>query len=260
MRPLPLLLLVALGACAPRPAVTPADMARVFRQHDVRGTFVLHDVKRGTTVRHNPKRAARRMLPASTYKIPHALIAVETGVLRDAKQRLKWDGKRYAFNAWNRDHDLPSALRYSVVPFFQQVARTIGRGRMQQWIDRLGYGNRNISGPIDLFWLEGRLAISANEQVAFLRRFQSGQLPVSPRTQAIVRNALIVDRGPHHVLRAKTGWAVRKTRQHGWYVGWATHRGRTWVFAMNMDGRLGQNHQARKTITRAILKKAGALP
>jgi beta-lactamase class D len=62
------------------------------------------------------------------------------------------------------------------------------------------------------------------------------------------------------VLRAKTGWAVRKKRQHGWYVGWVERAGRVWIVAMNMDGRFRVNRKARLTITRAVLERAGALP
>jgi len=220
---------------------------------------VLHDVSRGTTVRFNPTRARRRMLPASTFKIPNALIAVETGVIRDARQILRWNGKKYWVSAWNRDHTLHTAIRYSVVWAFQRIARQVGRARMQRWVDRLGYGNGDLSGPIDTFWLNGRLRISAEEQVAFLKRFQAGSLPFSKRTQTLVREALVMDRAGAYVLRAKTGWAIRKKRQHGWYVGWAERGPRVWIFAMNMDGLWRKDQKARLTITHTVLRRAGAL-
>jgi beta-lactamase class D len=263
-------LLGLLPACAPagpgpraptRPAsVTTADISRVFRAQGVTGCFVLHDVEHNTTVRYDATRARLRMLPASTFKIPNALIAVETGVIRTPHQRLRWNGKKYRFPPWNRDHTLRSAIRHSVVWAFQWIARQVGRARMQHWIDRLGYGNRDLSGPIDTFWLDGRLRISAEEQVAFLKRLQAGKLPFSARTQALVREALVVERAPTHVLRAKTGWAIRKQRQHGWYVGWVERGPRVWIFAMNMDGLFSKNRGARLTITRAVLRLAGALP
>ncbi len=247
----------------PRPHPAPlseGDIEQVFRAHSVAGCFVLHDVKRGTTVRFNDERTRRRMLPASTFKIPNALIAVQTGVIKNAGQRLRWGGKKYSIPAWNRDHNLASAIRHSVVWAFQWIARKVGRVRMQRWVDRLSYGNRDLSGPIDTFWLNGRLGISAQEQVDFLKRFQAGTLPFSKRTQALVREALVVERTSTYVLRAKTGWAIRKKRQHGWYVGWVERGDRVWIFAMNMDGRFRENRQARITISRDVLRRAGALP
>ncbi len=239
--------------------MTANDMAQIFRNHGVTGCFVLYDLHRGTTLRHNGARARRRMLPASTFKIPNALIAVETGVVKNASQILRWNHKKYWLPAWNRDHTLRSALRYSVVWAFQWIARQVGRVRMQRWIDRLGYGNRDISGPIDTFWLSGQLKISAEEQIALLKRLRLRTLPFSRRPQDLVREALVVERTPHYVLRAKTGWAIRKKRQHGWYVGWIERGPRTWIFAMNMDGLFRLNRKARITITRAVLRRAGAL-
>ena len=42
--------------------------------------------------------------PASTFKIPHALVALETGVVTAATVE-RWDGVRHeAQREWNRDH------------------------------------------------------------------------------------------------------------------------------------------------------------
>src|SRR5262249_48924143 len=54
----------------------------------------------------------RRTLPASTFKIPHALIALDTGVVTE-QTRMKWDGTRQDFRSWERDHTLDSAIKWS---------------------------------------------------------------------------------------------------------------------------------------------------
>src|SRR4029453_11981339 len=46
--------------------------------------------------------------PASTFKIPHALIALETGVI-DERTVVPWDGTAYDFASWRQDHTLESA-------------------------------------------------------------------------------------------------------------------------------------------------------
>lgn len=240
-------------------SISAAEIADIFRAHGVSGCFVLHNVRRSTTVRYNPTRTGRRMVPASTFKIPNALIGVETGVIQHGKQLFKWRGKKYWVAAWNRDHTLHSAIRFSVVWAFQRIARQVGRARLQHWVNRLAYGNRDLSGPIDKFWLDGRLRISAEEQVAFLKRFQAGTLPFSKRTQTLVREALVVERTSTYVLRAKTGWAIGKKREHGWYVGWVERGTQVWIFAMNMDGHWRKDHKARIAISRDVLRRAGAL-
>ena len=89
-----------------------------------------------------------RLSPASTFKIPHALVALETGVVTtDSVER--WDGTTYERQAkWNQDHTVISALRPSVLWFFQRIAPRIGAERMTQWLARFDYGNRATSGQI----------------------------------------------------------------------------------------------------------------
>ena len=93
-----------------------------------RAAFVLRDVTGGRTVRHDPARAGTRTGPCSTFKIPNSLIGLETGVIKDASYVLKWDGVRRPREEWNRDHDLRSAMRYSVVWYYQELARRVGPG------------------------------------------------------------------------------------------------------------------------------------
>ena len=119
-------------------------------------------------------RARTGYLPGSTFKIPHALIALETGVVADVdKEVIRWDGVVREIEEWNRDHTLRTAMRYSVVPVFQQIANRIGAERMKQFVDAFDYGNRDIGGALDRFWLDGALRISALEQIEFLQALLS---------------------------------------------------------------------------------------
>ena len=106
------------------------------------------------------ERAEAGYLPASTFKIPNSLIALETGVVADAdSDDVPWDKVVREFDAWNQDHTLRTAFKASAVPVFQDIARKIGPERMQQYVDAFDYGNRDIGGaPIDTFWLNGKPA------------------------------------------------------------------------------------------------------
>jgi len=124
------------------------------------------------------------MLPASTFKIPNSVIALETGVVGDPdKDIFRWDGVVRSIEAWNRDHTLRSAIAASAVPVYQEIARRIGADRMQKFVDLFGYGNRDIGGGIDQFWLTGNLRISPVQQIDFVDRLRRGTLPVSKRSQ-----------------------------------------------------------------------------
>lgn len=240
------------------------DWGETFRRFGAKGTFVTYELERDRFQIYDRKRADQRFLPASTFKIPNALIALDLGVVKDENELFKWDRKPRLRKEWEKDLTLQEALRVSAVPVFQDIARRVGNERMQKGVQRLGYGNQDIRGGIDQFWLSGNLRISAMEQIAFLRKLHGGLLGVSPVAQDVVKRMLIVDNAPTHVLRAKTGTVIRATKPVGWWVGWVERRTdtgtRTVFFAMNMDWSAKTKFEDRMAIAKTILSQDGALP
>src|SRR5688572_10275517 len=189
-----------------------------------------------------------RLSPASTFKIPHALVALETGVVT-ADTLEKWDGTKYARQPkWMREHTVISALRPSVLWFYQRIAPRIGASRMAEWLAKFEYGNRDVSGPITEYWVNGRLQISPMEQVMFLRRLFHLSLPVRREHVKHVVAGLIQDRGTvenslgiHPLegdwsragLIAKTGATSTRAYRVSWLVGLLTSdpQGLQYVFA-----------------------------
>ena len=241
-----------------------ADLAPYFE--GLKGTFVLYDARAGTYTRFNAVRGAERFSPCSTYKIPNSLIAVETGVASGAEFAISYDAKRDPRQAdwpeeWAHDQTLRSAFRYSVVWFYQEMARRVGAERMGRYVKQFGYGNQDIAGGIDRFWLSSSLQISAEEQVAFLQRFHDGRLRVSPHTMEVVKDIMVADQGPGWVLRAKTG-ACRGDLPEGvvWYVGWVEKGDDTFYFALNLGGPdLSKLTPLRVAKAREILAALGVL-
>jgi beta-lactamase class D len=173
----------------------------------------------------------------------------------------RWDGKPKPVAAWERDHTLDSGMQASAVWMFQEVARRVGKARMREWIDRLDYGNRDISGGIDLFWLQGGLRVSAREQVDFLHRLAEGRLPATQRAQRLVRNALVLEKTRAYTLYAKTGTIDSGRNAITWWVGWVERKGRPVAyFALNLEPSSRSVFADRFVIARAILHAAGILP
>ena len=221
------------------------------------GCFVLYDPSERRYLVHNAARVETRYLPASTFKIANSLIALETGVLADTSVVFPWDGTERSIATWNRDHAMTTAFRYSVVWYYQAVAREIGTARMQTWLERIGYGNHDISGGIDLFWLSGGLRISALEQVDFLARLYEGNLPFAPQTMASVRGLMVEEATATPLVRAKTGWTTATNT--GWYVGYVEQGDRVWYFALNMDMETAEQAPLRRDLTHHILRDMGIL-
>ena len=253
------LLLTGCGARTNESWVHRADFERHFDQAGVTGVFLAYEPHTGNFLTNDAERARTAFIPASTYKIFNSLVALETGVLADEHFTLTWDGIDRGWSEWNQDHDMRSAIKYSAVWFYQEVARRIGAERMQHHVDAAGYGNRDISGGIDQFWLEGGLRISPYEQINFLRRLYDGDLPFSPRTMDIVKDVLLFEKTETYTLRAKTGWGSRFSPQVGWFVGYVERDPKPLFFALNLDIVEEQDAEARIAITRRILGDLGML-
>ena len=254
-----LLLFTGLTASAAETVAMP-QWRRHFHAKGVEGTFVLFEPLEDRYRVLDTARAQRRFLPASTFKIANALIGLEVGSIADEHEVFAWDGRPKPFAAWERDQTLDAGMRESVVWMFQEVARRTGRARMREWLERLEYGNRDVSGGIDLFWLQGGLRVSAMEQVAFLHRLSEGRLPMTQRAQRLVRQALVVERTRGHTLYAKAGTVPSGREAVVWWVGWIERKGRPRAyFAMNFAPGPRSSRAHCLEIGRAILAEAGVL-
>lgn len=264
-----LALRVVLAVLALAPAISPAtetwreraEWARFFSDGGVDGTIAIADERFKSSWVYGKARAGKRYIPASTFKIPHALFALDAGLVRDEFQVFRWDGVRRDIASWNRDQDLRSSMQNSVVWVYQEFARAIGEDGERRYLSKTGYGNADPSGGIDRFWLEGKLGISAYEQIAFLRRLYRNELPFRVEHQRLVKDVMIIEAGRDWILRAKTGWQARLEPQVGWWVGWVEWPEGPVFFALNIDmPKGGSDLPKREGIGRAILRSVQALP
>lgn len=238
----------------------------VFAAQDVAGTIAVHEIDSDHIDVYAPTRAAEPRIPASTFKILNSLIILETGALPSADELVTWDGVERQVEVWNQDHSLRSGIEVSAVWMYQQMAREVGEEQMSFWVSEAGYGNADIGGGIDQFWLSGDLRISPLEQIDFLTRMVEGGLPFSDETVAAVRDILVRESGDGWAWSHKTGTSLSSTPDLGWLVGIAENEDRTWVFALNVDlepvvdVETQLNPRARQDIARTILEMEGALP
>jgi beta-lactamase class D len=234
-----------------------------FEEYQVKGCFLLYDLQKKEYTQYNPERCRTAFVPASTFKITNTLIGLETGVITGKDFSLKWDSVDRKNPNWNRDQDLKSAFQVSAVWFYQEVARRIGEKQMQAYVKKLKYGNGDISGGIDQFWLSGGLRISPEEQVAFLQKIYHNQLPVSKRSIDILKEIMVLEAKDGYVLRGKTGWADPAGINVGWFVGYLEREGNVYFFATNVESPEPAPESfapARRAITEKILRDLHLLP
>lgn len=187
--------------------------------------------------------ADERLNPCSTFKILNSMIALETGVVKDENETIKWDGVVREYGMWNRDHSMCSAIAVSAVWFYQELARRIGVKRMQKYVNKVNYGNSDTSKTLTDFWLGGgSLKISLNEQVGFLARLLRDELPFSHRAMNTVKDIITLEKDNGYVFAGKTG----SCNSVGWFVGFRVKEHHTKVFAFNIKGKGANGAEAKK--------------
>ena len=219
--------------------------------------FELLDCTTGETFRYNKERCAKRLPPQSTFKIFNSMAGLDCGVLKDENHPMKWDGHKYELSPWNHDQTLKSAVKDSVVWYFQKVAEDIGEERMKKYVQSAHYGNEDITGGIKDFWIDKSLQISADEQVKFVKDWYFEKLPFSKRSMDITKKITEVKSTPKGELHGKTGTGGKDGKIYlGWFVGYIVHAGHPYAFATNISNGMGR--KARE-ITESILTDAGLL-
>ncbi len=209
------------------------DLKKYFDQYKVIGTFALFDNAQAHFTIYDSANFRKQYTPASTFKIVNSLIGLETGKIFDEKMIIKWDVVVREREELNKDMTMEEAFKVSSVPYYQEVARRIGRDTMHRWIDTVQYGNKNISGPIDSFWLNNTIKISPDEQLGLVKRLYFEQLPFQKRTQQIVRKVMMQEDNSLYKLAYKTGWGFDEKGDHvGWIVGWIEENRHPYFFVL----------------------------
>ena len=203
-----------------------------------------------------PKQCQQALSPCSTFKIPNALIGLQSGVISGPDDLKKWDGEKRARAISNRDHTLQTAINKSIPWYFQELARDVGEKRMANWLAQLDYGNQDISGGIDRFWLGSSLKINAHSQMKLLRDLWHGILPFDPDYQEQLREMLVLDSHLDGILHGKTGGCAGsvdgQTLDHGWFIGWvdwnkaSARQPSTTFFVLNTTGDGARSSEAKR--------------
>jgi beta-lactamase class D len=226
---------------------------KIFRDLGVEGTLIVTTLNSSKLYVHNSKRADQRFPAASTFKIPHTLIALNEKIILSEDEIIKWDGVNRSYDAWNNDQTLKSAISVSCVWCYKKFAQEISKDKYIEYLEKFNFGNKVIKDKSS-FWLNGDLKISAYEQIDFLKKLYSGNLPVAKEHVEIVKNIITVKENQKYEIKAKTGWDGHV----GWYVGYIKTDLEVYFFALNCD--IDKEHLGlRKDIVHKALKVKGII-
>ncbi len=256
-------ILIALSSCNKNNVNEKEEYKAIFDNYKVGGTFAVLDNAYNQFSVYNFKRYRDSAYsPASTFKIINSLIGLETGKIEDNKMLIKWDGVKRSYEPWNQDHTYQSAFKNSVVWYFQEVARRIGKDTMQQYLDSLSYGSKKIIGAVDSFWLNNSLTITPDEQMGVVKKVYFGQWSnlFSNRNMNAVKDVMLAEQTDKYKISYKTGLTTAKSGLPlGWIIGWIEYGGeqaKVSFFVLNTEGNVTMDEMMtlRKPLLYDLLK------
>ena len=232
-----LLVLASVNACSPNNVKIDNSLKRFFDENHVNGTFAMFNNGTGEFTVYNLKRYRdSAFLPASTFKIVNSLVGLQTGKITNDSMVIKWDGIERPVKEWNKDLSMYEAFRVSAVPYYQEVARRIGKDTMQFWLDSISYGTKKITTKIDTFWLDNSLKITPDEEMGLVKRLYFHQLPFFDTYEDIVKRAMLFDDNSNYKLSYKTGWGQNEGgKQVAWITGWVEENKHPYFFVLNLE-------------------------
>lgn len=236
-------------------AANDEDISKLYTAVGIEGTLLIQSLDGRIEYQHNASKIDEPYIPASTFKIPNTLIALEEGVIKDQFETIKWDGVKRQYEPWNEDQTLATAFSRSCVWCYQRFSIKIGDTKYKQYLGDFDYGNRQTGLDVSTFWLDGDLRVSVREQVNFLRKVYLEQLPIKHRNFEILKDIMLSEETADYKLRVKTGWQD----EHGWYVGYIETEGNVWFFANHIKIKSPSDLDFRKDLTMKSLKIKGII-
>jgi beta-lactamase class D len=230
------------------------EIEKIFKNKQIDGTIVIESLNTKKIYIYNDQRAEMFFSPASTFKIPNTLIALNEGVVTKDSVII-WDKKIREYESWNKDQTLLTAFKSSCVWCYQEFASKIGVEKYEKYLKKLDYGNKNIGNDVTRFWLDESLKITTFEQIKFLERLYINDLPFKIEDMNTLKEIMIDEKNENFTIRAKTGWEGK----YGWYVGYIETKDDVWFFAMNIDTKSKDDLPKRKAITLETLKLKGII-
>ncbi len=239
------------------------DFEKPFKDCNLEGSITIYDYNKKEWIVSNKNDSYKETLPASTFKIINFLIALESKVIKDENDVIKWVGKVDESIYGHRpeiyhDMTIKEAFEVSSGWVFIELAKKIGKKNYLHYLKESYYGNMNLSAKGDDFWNLGRFGISPHNQVTFLVDFYEYKLPFSKRNIDIVKKVMINTKNDDFILRAKTGWTRPELDDIGWWVGYVEKKDNLYFFSTRLIKKrstINKNFgDCRKSITTKILK------
>lgn len=243
-------------------------MTEPFKDCKVDGSITIYDYNVKKWISSDIDDSQIPTLPASTFKIINTLIALESGVIADENEIIKWPGStdtvKYGYRPEiYHDMDMKEAFKASAGWAYVELSKKIGKEQYKKYLTECNYGNIDLSIDDYDFWNFGNFAISPANQILILKGLYEETLPFSKESFRILKNIMIEEQTENYTISAKTGWAREGGKDIGWWVGYVERDDNVYLFATRLIKKREIHHpnfgKCRKEITKTILRQSNII-
>jgi len=265
--------IICVLSCETSPIRNEAKTGSVDYFENLDGCFLLYNMNTMKLDKVIGDERCRKQFPAcSTFKVPLAVMAFESKILKDENVVLKWNGKREVREESNRNHNAQTWMKHSIVWFSQRLTPQIGKKRLQKYLNDFDYGNKDLAGDIKNAWLVSpsdngpALKISGYEQLEFMKKLWMNKLPTSLRSMQLTRDITFLETSAKGTkLSGKTGsnfYDMAHKIHLGWFISHIQNGEQEYIAITNFSDlgpveNLGYGGPRAKEITKRILADLG---
>jgi len=245
------------------------DYGQYFQ--NIEGTAVFYNTKEQRYYIHNKELAEQPSSPCSSFKIISCLMGLESGIINPQNSTMQWDGTNYPLNDWNRDLDYQQAFKVSGIWYFRRALDLIGKEYVQDILNKLHYGNCDISEwegslnnilfpdfkalkQLNGFWQESSLEISPRQQVHVIKEIFEDKDIFSQENLNLMKEVMLTEnKGGSMKIYGKTGSGIKDDAWvDAWFVGMFEDTGGTTYFAVRLNQPDARGSQAKEVAMNII--------
>lgn len=200
------------------------DLSNYF--NGIKGCAVIYNPIENTCYFYNEDLAKQEASPYSTFKIISALAGIHNNVIKDETSTMNYNGTQYPNLEWNKNLTLKEAFQTSCIWYFRQVVNAVGKNEIQNELNELDYGNKDISEwegsninpyeELNGFWLNSSLKLSPLQQAKVLEKIFDGQSIYSSQEIETVKEIMLIQNDETQKIYGKTGSG---SNGESWFVG-----------------------------------------
>ena len=199
----------------------------IYKKFGVTGACVVFNQSKNSYYYSDTIKIQTLQSPNNSFNLYAGLIGLESGVIKNYETPSGDDTLT--------NDNLIKALKSHNPVFFSVNARRIKQEKLQNWLNLLNYGNRDISGGTTVFWNNNSLKISTKQQFDLLKKLYYYNLPFSFENIRLVKSTFRLTKLVNKNVYTFKVTGFQNGKQHAWYIGYVEFLNNTYLFVQSLE-------------------------